>query len=133
MRLAVTFLILAIFVPAAAGMIDDFKMESSASAAKAEADRIADAAKKVYYSGSGSNSRLDVSLPQGSCLVVGGDGSDSYCITIQIDDNDIEKLYLQRPSVRFFGEPLFINGSMEVSLRCVVSEGAYGIEVEAVD
>jgi len=131
--LAVTFLILSIFVPIAISMVGDLEHDSAASSAKAEAERIEDTVKKAYYSGAGSAAKVSVSLLGGSCLVIGGEGSDSYCISIMIDDNVAEKLYLQRPSVKFLGEPLYVMGNKTLSVKCIVENGVYGVEVSVVD
>jgi hypothetical protein len=114
--LVVTFLILAVFVPVALNMMDNLEKDSVTSAAKAEAGRIEDTIKGAYYSGAGSTDTVSVSLSGGSCLVLGGEGSDSYCITILLDDVVIEKLYLQRPSVRFLGDPQYVMGDRVVSV-----------------
>jgi hypothetical protein len=131
--LAVTFLILAIFVPVALHMVDNLEEDSASSAAKAEANKIADTAKRVYYSGAGSADTVTVSLSGGSCLVLGGEGSDSYCISILLDDNIAEKFYLQRPSVKFVGDPVYLTGNRTISVECVIEDGVYGVEVNIID
>lgn len=131
--LAVTFLILAIFVPVAISMLDNLEHDSATSAAKTEAEKVEDTVKKAYYSGVGSAYEVSVSLRGGSSLVFGGDGSDSYCISIMLDDTVAEKLYLQRPSVKFLGEPLCVMGNKTISVKCVIEDGTYGVEVSIVD
>jgi len=131
--LAVTFLILAIFVPVALSMVDGLEKDSAASAAKAEAERIENSVKRTYYSGIGSMDTVSVSLSGRSCLVVGGEGSDSYCISIMHDDAVFEKLYLQRPSVKFLGDPLYVTGNRTVSVECILENGVYGVKVSAID
>ncbi len=131
--LVVTFLILAVCVPVASGMMDDFGKGSTVSAAKAEAERIDDAVKKAYYSGAGSTGTVAVSLSGGACLVLGGEGSDSYCISIVVDDIVEEKMYLQRPSVKFLGEPTYIMGNRTISIECAIDGGSYGVKVSVID
>jgi len=133
LRLAVTFLILALFVPVALGMVSDMEESSSAVSAKAEADKIADAAKRTYYSGVGSTDSVSISLSSRSCLIVGGEGSDSYCIAVLFDDKVMEKVYLQRPSVKFLGDELYLMGNATLSMKCVIKDGVYGVEVSILD
>jgi hypothetical protein len=133
MRLAVTFLILALFVPAAFGMVSDMEKSSAASAAKAEAEKIEDTVKRIYYTGAGSTGTVNVSLSSGACLVLGGEGSDSYCITVFIYDKKVDNIYLQRPSVKFLGDPLFLMGDRTVQIECVIMKGVYGVEVRLID
>ena len=131
--LAVTFLILAVFVPVALHMVSDLEHDSSASAAKAEAEKIQNSVKKTYYSGIGSTDIVSVSVSGGSCLVLGGEGSDMYCISILLGDDVADKLYLQRPSVRFLGDPVCVTGNRTLSVECMMVDGAYGVEVSIID
>ena len=131
--LAVTFLILAIFVPVAISMVDGLEKESTASAAKAEAEKIGNTVKKTYYSGAGSADTVNVSLSGGSCLMLGGEGSDSYCISIMLCDTVVEKSYLQRPSVKFLGDPLYVMGNRTISVECIIEDGVYGVKVSILD
>jgi len=131
--LAVTFLILAIFVPVAMNMVGGLEKDSAASAAKAEAEKIERSVGKAYYSGIGSTDAFGVSVSGGSCLVVGGEGSDSYCITILLNDSVVEKLYLQRPSVKLLGDPVYITGNRTISVECVIEDGTYGVKVSVID
>jgi hypothetical protein len=133
MRLAVTFLILAIFVPVAFSMVDGLERDSEAASAKTEAEKIADSAKRMYYSGAGSTDTVAISLSGSSCLIIGGDGSNAYCISILNDDTVVEKFYMQRPSVKYLGEPLYLIGSKTVSVECVMNNGEYGVVVKVID
>lgn len=131
--LVVTFLILAVFVPVAMSMTDDLQEDSAVSAARAEAGKIENAVKEAYYSGDGSGDTVTVSLSGGTCLLLGGEGPDSYCISIMRDDTVVEKLYLQRPSVKFLGDTLYVLGDRTLSVECTASDSTYGVEVSIVD
>jgi len=131
--LAVTFLILAVFVPVAISMVDGLEKDSAASAAKAEAEKIGNTVKRTFYSGAGSTDTVSVSISGGSCLILGGEGSDSYCISILLGDTVVEKFYLQRPSVKFLGDPVYIMGNRTVSVECAVEGGVYGVKVSILD
>ncbi|MCL2334039.1 MAG: hypothetical protein FWC52_04530 [Candidatus Methanoplasma sp.] len=131
--LVVTFLILAVFVPVALNMMGDLQEDSAVSAARAESEKIEDAVKRTYYSGAGSTDTVSISLSGGMCLLLGGEGSDSYCISIMHDDTVVEKNYLQRPSVKFLGDPLYVMGNRTLSIECVIVGGVYGVEVSVID
>ena len=133
LTLAVTFLILALFVPTALGMVSDLGDDASAAVSKSEAGRVGEAAKRAYYSGAGSSDKVSVSLPGGSCLVIGGEGSDSYCITVLLGDSVAEKVYMQRPPVKFLGDPVYLMGERTVSIECVFEDGVYGVRVSVLD
>ena len=131
--LVVTFLILAIFVPVALHMVDDLGKESNAAYGKAEAGKIENVLKRTYYCGSGSTDTVSVSLSGGTCLVIGGDGSDSYCISVMIDDTVVEKIYLQKPSVKIIGGPVYVMGNRTLAVECVIESGIYGVKVSVID
>lgn len=133
MRLAITFLILSLFVPVAFTMMNDLDERSQVSAAKYEAEKIGDSVKKMYYSGIGSTCTVDVELTNKSCLVIGGEGSDAYTIRIMIDDSEKERTYLQRPSVKLICDPIYLQGNCTLSLTCVAENGIYGVEVSVLD
>jgi hypothetical protein len=114
-------------------MVSSLEKDSAASAATAEAERIEDTVKRIYYSGVGSADTVRISLSGGSSLVLGGEGSDSYCITVLLDDSVAEKVYLQRPSVKFLGDPVYLTGNKTVQITCAVENGMYGVGVSIVD
>lgn len=128
-----TFLILSIFVPISLSMMDNMDENMNTSVAKDEADRIADHSKKAYYSGIGSYSTVDVAFTSGMGVIIGGEGSDAYSIRITHDDRIVDTLYLQRPSVKFLGEPLHLTGTRTISLECASIDGEYGVVVSTID
>lgn len=128
-RLAVTFLILSLFVPAAMTMMDDLDEQTKISATKNEAETVCDHIKRAYYAGNGSRSTMDVNVIGSMCLAIGGEGSDAYTVRILSDDTEKEKIYLQRPSVRIIGEPIFVTGNVTLSFSCTEKNGIYGVEV----
>ena len=131
--LVVTFLILAVFVPVALHMVDDLGKDSAAAYGKSEAEKVENVIKRAYYSGAGSSDTVSVSLSGGTCLVIGGNGSDAYCITVLLDDTVVEKVYLQKPSVKIIGEPLYVMGKRTLSVECVMESGIYGVKVSIID
>ncbi|MDR3282767.1 MAG: hypothetical protein LBS92_04060 [Candidatus Methanoplasma sp.] len=132
-RLAVTFLILALAVPSLMAMMGGMQEEAGESAAASEADKISSAVSRAYYSGVGGTCTVGVSISSGYRLVIGGDGADAYCISVLCGDEPKEKIYLQRPPVRIMNsEPLEISGERTLLCTCAAVEGAYGVEVSVI-
>jgi hypothetical protein len=133
LRLAVTFLILSLAVPPLIYMANDFQDEADISSVRSEADRISDTATRLYYLGIGSSSVIKVSIIGDCYISIGGVGSYAYSIGIFMDDTEEERIFLERPTVRFIGDHLEISGNRTLELRCLNSSEGYGIEVKIVD
>ena len=132
LRLAMTFLILSISVPAVMYMVDDLQEDSDLSLLRYESTRLSDTMTTAYYSGEGSVQTISVSIKYNSSLVIGGEGKDAFCISILVDNQEKEKHYLERPSVRILNEQLHISGNRTLQCRCVSVDGVYGVEVTVI-
>lgn len=128
-RLTVAFLIISISVPVLTGMAADLKEDNAVMSASKEADRIADAVSRVYYMGAGSACAVDVSLPAGCMMAIGGEGTDAYSIGIFLDGVEKDRIYLERPLVRILGDGLDVHGKSRISVECVRLDGVYGVSV----
>ncbi len=132
-RLAVAFLILSVSVPVLTGVAADLEDGSSVASATQEAGRIADAVGRVYYMGEGSVRTVEVHLPPGCMLSLGGSGAGAYSIGVHLDDAERGRVYLERPPVRLLGEGIEVHGSTVLSVACLKSGGIYGVEVGFLD
>ena len=132
MRLAITFLILSLFVPISLSMVSDMDEEIKNNSAADEIDKIISSSKKAYHAGAGSSMVIEVSLASGYSAVIGGEGSDAYSIMILKGDKETERLHLERPSVKFIGDPIYIAGQRTLSIDCV-NDGEYGVKVRIID
>ncbi|NLU45690.1 MAG: hypothetical protein GXX87_01940, partial [Euryarchaeota archaeon] len=84
---------------------------------------------RVYYMGAGSACAVDVSLPAGCMMAVGGEGTDAYSIGIFLDGVEKDRIYLERPLVRILGDGLDVHGKSRISVECVRLDGVYGVSV----
>jgi hypothetical protein len=130
LRLSVTFVILAVSLPAMLHALGCLEGGAGAAAAEAEAEKVRDAASRAYYSGAGSACSVDVSVSRDYRLVIGGEGADAYSISVWRGGEETSRTYMQRPPVRILNaEPLEISGDRGLLLRCVSSGAGYGVEV----
>jgi hypothetical protein len=132
LRLAMAFLILSLSVPTVLYMVEDLKDDSNVSILHHEASKLSDALSQAYYSGEGGGCTVEVSVKMDSRLTIGGEGKNAYSIGIFINDTEKERIFLQRPSVKIFGDPLDISGNRTLYCKGVIHDGVYGVEVTAV-
>lgn len=75
--------------------------------------------------------KLDIPL---ECHIrVGGNGPDAYSVGVFLNDSEVDRKYMQRPSVHILGEEMDIRGNVTISMTCVMIDGEYGIEVRIID
>jgi hypothetical protein len=122
-RLAVTFLVLAIAVPVLIGYVEDYRDGTEASVLMAQAEIVSDTAEKTFYSGEGGAFTAEISVGHGNRLVIGGQDSDAYTIRMFCGDEHVGRLVMDRPAVRIAGDGLAVSGERTLLFECV----AYGI------
>jgi len=132
LRLAMAFLILSLSVPAVLYTVEDLKDDINVSILHREASKLSDALSQAYYSGEGGGCTVEISIKGDSRLTVGGEGKNAYSIGIFINDAEKERIYLQRPSVKIFGDPLDISGNRTLYCKGTIHNGVYGVEVTTV-
>ena len=126
-RLAVTFLILAITVPLLMGVTDDLREDVGASDLMVQAGIVSETAGKAYYAGIGSAFTVNVSIDHNSRLIIGGDGSDAYTVRMIYGDKETGKIVMDRPLVKISKE---ISVSCENTLMFVCVRDGSGSAVE---
>lgn len=129
MKLAVSFLIIAMFVPPMLSMADDVSEEADIDIMAEEARRLIDTIHRVYYSGVGSEASLTPDLPTGCGLAVGGGSGESYTVRLVSDGEVVDECYIENPAVAVAGDESVIAGGKAVVLRCVLLDGRVCVEV----
>lgn len=127
-RLAITFLILAITVPLLLGVVDDLRDDVKASDLMVEADIVIKTAEKAYYAGIGSTFTANVSIDHNSRLIIGGEGSDAYTVRMIYGDKEIGKIVMDRPLVKISKE-VSVSGVNILMFVCVHDESGSAVEV----
>ncbi len=131
-RLAVTFLILALTVPLLMGAVDDYRSDAEASGLRAQAGIVSDTAEKAYYAGEGGAFTAEVSIGHYNRIVIGGEGADAYMINIFCGDDSIGRLVMDRPAVRIAGDGISISGERTLLFECVNDGRGYAVEVSVI-
>ena len=68
-----------------------------------ESSKIANSITNVYYSLTGSERTVEIEVPQGCHIVLGGDGNDSFGIHMYRNDSPLGTYWLEKPIIGFDG------------------------------
>lgn len=128
-RLAVAVLVIATMVPVVLGMVGTAEDSIGSSELEREADRLRDGAARAYYGGEGTIVSVDLRLPPGASLGVGGDGGGRYVIRLIEDGEEVGRVYIDRPAVPVLGPAAEVSGSVTVKLEAVTVDGVYGVRL----
>lgn len=127
-RLAVAFLVLALAVPLLVGMTEDLRDDVESSELSIQAGKVSDTAKKAYYAGAGSVFTVEISIDHHCMLVIGGVGSDAYTIRMMSDGDEVGRVFMDCPVVKFMDE-VSVSGAQTLMLECVKDGRGNAVEV----
>lgn len=127
-KLAVIMLVISLTVPMVMDAAEDAGRSLSYEEPVEEARSLADAASRAYYGGQGAATTVDLSLPAGTSIRIGGDGSDAYFLTVMKDGAVLKRMMMDHPAFPFLGDPVDVSGHCRISLKCVVEDGVCGIK-----
>ncbi|MDN5358037.1 MAG: hypothetical protein AB7D42_00195 [Candidatus Methanomethylophilaceae archaeon] len=131
-RLAITFLILALTVPLLMGAVDDYRSGAEASALRVQAGIVSETAEKTYYAGEGGAFTAEVLIGHDNRMVIGGEGADAYTIRMFCGDDSIGRLVMDRPAVRIAGDGISISGERTLLFECVNDGRGCAVEVSVI-
>lgn len=126
LKLMMIMVILTLCIPIVAQAVDSNQRQMMGSVMDQEAERIVEAARDARFSGAGTSDIIDIDLPQGCEIVLGGDGP--YCVSCIYEGSITSKRYMERPAIRF-DDHVTISGSMRLQFRSTFIDGTYGTEV----
>lgn len=129
MRLAVCFLVIGLMAPMVINAAEDSQTEISHADLWRESGTLKDAIGRVYYGGTGTSVSVEMDIPAGQSILVGGDGADAFTMRLLDSEEQVGIVYLDSPTVRITNGPVAISGPGTVTVRAV-NDGGYGVEVE---
>ena len=124
LKLMAVMIVLVLSVPIITGVIQTNERQMMDSVMSQEADRIEDAVRATYYSGDGSSRIIDVSIPDGCEMSLGGDAADAFAITCYFGGKVLSKIFMERPTIRFI-DPVIISGNVRLEITNSVMDGQY--------
>ncbi len=105
-KLLIISVILAISVPIVFGSLDSSRDGMDRTQMENESQRIAGAAASTYYSALGDGRYVEVDVPEGCTIVLGGDGEDAYGIHMYRGSERVSTHWMEKPCIPFIGETI---------------------------
>lgn len=120
-KLAVCFLVLGLMVPVVMNVVDDADSEMSVYDLRRDAALLEDAIHRAYSDGTVTSIELDI--PRGQSLIVGGDGGNEYIIRLAVDGETVETSSIDSPMVAVIGGITEISGDVVVRIDGTEADG----------
>ena len=124
-KLVVIMVILGAMVPILMNYLDTGMSDMERNQMDGEAQRLTNAVSGVYYSSIGDSKYLEMDIPQGCTMVLGGEGQEAYAIHMYRGSEEVGKHWMEKPMIPF-KSVLIIEG--QTTLRVMADTD--GIEVE---
>ena len=126
-KLLLIMAVIAAALPIVTGAIEDGHNDMLEAEMHHESVKFKNAATLAHFSGNGSSRTVDIELPAGCELLVGGIGEDAYCIRSVYNGEIISREYFEQPVLKI-NEAMNITG--KVSLKLTSVETGYIPEIE---
>lgn len=120
-KLAVCFLVLGLMVPVVMDVVDDADSEMSVYDLRRDAALLEDAIHRAYSDGTVTSIELDI--PCGQSLIVGGDSGNEYIIRLAVDSKTVETSFIDSPMVAVIGGVTEISGDVVVQIDGTDADG----------
>ncbi len=129
-KLMITMVIITAFIPVLTNALDENRENMAETEMQQEIEKLKNAAAMVCYSGYGSVRTVELDLPAGCEIWIGGEGSDAYSIRSVFNGKEVAKDYFERPSLKVPDE-LCLNGRITLKLTSFDCGGSSGLKVTA--
>lgn len=125
-KLLMISVILIVSFPIMAGALESGEKTMDVNTMENESRRIADAASSVYYSVNGATRTLEVNIPDGCRIVIGGKGDDAFAIHMYCNGKLSSEHRMEKPIIPF-SDITEISGTRTLSIS--FSDGATEVRV----
>ena len=122
-KLLIITVIVSLSLPLIAGALESNENSVNTELMESESKRIANAATSVYYSMNGATKMVEVEIPDGCRMVLGGEGDDAYAIHMYCGHEMTSKHWMDKPLLSF-------NKSLTLYGNCTLSITTYGHIIE---
>lgn len=129
LKLAISFMIIGLMLPSVITMTQNTQEDSQEMVVRSVAGQLSDAMTDCYYDGLDSGRTVNLTVPSGYSLEVGGDGAQAYIIRIVHDGEVVDRIYLDSPGFPVIGDITRISGTVRVEISAVVCDGILGVVV----
>ena len=128
-KLAVVMMVITITIPVLSNALDNSREDMMNAEMQQEVDRLKNTASLVHYSGNGSSRTVEIDLPAGCEIAVGGEGGDAYSIRSSYNGRVVSTDHFERPVLRIADETV-ITGRVMLKLTSVETGGVSEIKVD---
>lgn len=119
---------LTVSMPIIADAVDSNEEETMTSEMYQEMEKISNTISVVHYSGNGSTMTVEVDLPAGCEISIGGEGTDAYSMRASFEGECVSTIYFEKPTVMIPSECL-VTGHSLLMLESTYFGDVPGIEV----
>lgn len=123
-RIVVVLAVLAASLPFIGSALEHNEEATTAAALENQVGRITNAAAVVYFSGEGSCRTVDLDIPSGCSISVGGNGGEAYSVRGIMGNKIVYTGYMDKPSVGFSDETV-LSGKCTILVRCSEDGSGY--------
>ena len=127
-KLMVTMVIIALSVPMLTSALESNQEDMAGAEMMQEAERFKNAACLAHFSGNGCSRTVELNIPTGCEMCVGGEGSNGFSIRMFHNGNLISTSYFESPVLKIDQEMTF-TGQMMLKLTSVEGNKIPEIEV----
>lgn len=123
-KILVIMIVLAVAVPVVINAAENGEKSMKETEMNMEISKITDAVSVVYYSGIDSQRTVNVNIPAGCEISLGGEGEDAFSIRSIYNGEIISTKYFDKPQIAIENN-LFLSGSVSLCVKCV-GAGVFG-------
>ena len=127
-KLMVIMILISLSIPILTNALNDNQESMAGAEMSHEAEKFKNAAVLAHYSGNGCSRTVEIDLPSGCEMSVGGNGGDAYSIRLIYNGEKISTEYFDRPALMIEQEMTF-TGMMMLKLTSVDIGNHHAIEV----
>ena len=127
-KLMVIMIVVSISLPILTNALEDSQESMAGAEMEKESEKFRNAAVLAHYSGNGCSRTVELELPSGCEMSVGGEGGDAYSIRMVYNDSLVSTDYFEKPVLKISDEVTF-SGHMRLKLTSIDVGGVPEIEV----
>ena len=121
-KLTVSILVIGLAVPIVLAMADNVMEQDTVMELEDCGRQLKDALTRTYYSGVGNSQSVQISVPAGGTLCVGGEGSERYAIRLLNDGEQVGRVYLDNPVFSVYGDVTALSGHCYLTLTSYIED-----------
>ena len=127
-KLMITMVVIAVSIPMLTAALDSNQEDMAGAEMIQETEKFKNAANLAHFSGNGCSRTVEIDLPAGCEMSVGGTGSDAYSIRMVYNGDLVSTEYFESPVLKISQEMTF-TGHMTLKLTSVEGNKVPEIEV----